>query len=141
MAKSNEFNGNVINLIGAGTEIKGNIKSNGDIRIDGFLNGNLNTKGKVVIGESGRIKGEIFCTSSDIEGTIEGKVNVGELLTLKSSAKVIGDIKTGRLAIEPGSAFTGSCIMTENAIKNEGGKGLKLNQKATEVTDAKAASL
>ncbi len=122
MAKNSEFESNVINLIGSGTEIKGNVKSNGDIRIDGVLNGNLNTKGKLVIGESGKVKGEVFCRNSDIEGTIEGKVNVAELLTLKTSARVDGDIKTGRLAIEPGSAFTGNCIMTDGTEKSHESK-------------------
>jgi len=131
MAKNSEFTSNVINLIGTGTEIKGNVKSSGDIRIDGFLNGNLNTKGKLVIGESGRVKGEVFCKSSDIEGTIEGKVNVAELLTLKTSARVNGDIKTGRLAIEPGSAFTGNCIMTDGTESPKSGKSFEEPAKET----------
>ncbi len=132
MAKNSEFTSNVINLIGTGTEIKGNVKSSGDIRIDGYLNGNLNTKGKLVIGESGKVKGEVFCKSSDIEGTIEGKVNVAELLTLKTSARVNGDIKTGRLAIEPGFAFTGNCIMTDGTESPKSGKSFEeLTQETT----------
>ncbi len=113
MAKVNEsdFTTNNINLIGLGTEINGDIKSSGDLRIDGTLIGNLNIKGKVVIGETGKIKGELICKNSDISGIVEGKVTVEELLSLKSTAKINGDITVGKLAIEPGCKFTGYCSM------------------------------
>lgn len=113
MAKINEpeFNANNINLIGLGTEINGDIKSSGDLRIDGTLIGNLNVKGKVVVGETGRIKGELVCKNSDISGVVEGKITVDELLSLKSSARINGDITVGKLAIEPGCKFTGYCNM------------------------------
>jgi cytoskeletal protein CcmA (bactofilin family) len=120
MAKysDNEVASNNINLIGFGTEIHGDITCNGDLRIDGLLVGNLSAKGKIVVGETGKIKGEILCKNSDISGYVEGKMIVSELLSLKSSAKVIGDMVTNRLAIEPGSRFTGYCDMTgENEKK------------------------
>ncbi|MEE4197740.1 MAG: polymer-forming cytoskeletal protein [Bacteroidales bacterium] len=114
MAKNNEPETTAaINLIGVGTEITGDINSNGDIRIDGALNGNLNTTGKVVIGETGRVKGEIACKNSEVLGEINGKIKVGELLSLKATAKINGDINTKRLAIEPGSTFTGNCNMSD----------------------------
>ena len=68
MAKLVEPENNTINLIGAGTDIKGDVESAGDIRIDGTLKGNLKTKGKVVIGTTGLIKGEVYCRNSDVEG-------------------------------------------------------------------------
>lgn len=113
MAKinENELSTNNINLVGLGTEINGDITSNGDLRIDGTLIGNLTVKGKVVVGETGKIKGEISCKNSDISGTVEGKVTVQELLSIKSSAKINGDLYVGKLAIEPGSKFTGYCDM------------------------------
>ncbi len=115
MAKNNnEVETKTINLIGAGTEITGDINSNGDIRIDGTLVGNLTTKGKVVIGETGRVKGEVNCKNSDVSGEIEGKIVVSELLSLKISARVNGDIQTSKLAIEPGSKFTGNCNMMDS---------------------------
>jgi cytoskeletal protein CcmA (bactofilin family) len=113
MAKNNDHENNAINLIGIGTEITGDVNSNGDIRIDGTLTGNLITKGKVVIGETGKVKGEITCKNSDVSGMIEGKIVVSQLLSLKISAKVNGDIQTNKLAIEPGSKFTGNCNMNE----------------------------
>ena len=122
MAKLNEQENNTINLIGAGTDIKGNIDSTGDIRIDGSLNGNLRTKGKVVIGTTGLIKGEVFCKNSDVEGKVEGKINVQELLSLKSTSVILGDISARRLAIEPGAKFTGNCNMSFEPLNKDAGR-------------------
>jgi cytoskeletal protein CcmA (bactofilin family) len=121
MAKIIETENNVINQIGVGTEIKGDITASSDIRFDGVLTGNLKTKGKVVIGETGAVKGEIHCKNSVLEGKVEGKISVSELLTLKATSSLTGDIVTRRLAIEPGAKFSGNCSMnTETSISNEG---------------------
>jgi len=106
-----------INLIGNGTTIEGDIKANGDVRIDGLLTGSIHTKGKLVVGPSGKIEGEVVCQNADISGSINGKVNVSDLLALKSSAKLNGDISTGKLAIEPGATFTGACTMNGGVVK------------------------
>lgn len=113
MGKINETDNTTINLISLGTEITGDIKSNGDIRIDGSLTGNLNTKGKVVIGPTGKVKGEVICKNSEVSGMIDGKISVGQLLNLKNSSKIVGDIFTFKLSIEPGAKFTGNCKMSE----------------------------
>lgn len=114
MAKTNEeFDSTAINLIGAGTTINGDINSNGDIRLNGILTGNLTTKGRIIIGETGKINGDIVCKNADIMGYVEGKINVSDLLTLKSTASIIGEITIGRIAIEPGCKFNGTCKMTE----------------------------
>jgi cytoskeletal protein CcmA (bactofilin family) len=125
MAKYNEpeASSNNINLIGFGTEIHGDVICNGDMRIDGLLVGNLSAKGKIVIGETGKIKGEISCKNSDVSGVVDGKIIVAELLSLKSSAKVMGDIFTSRLAIEPGSKFTGYCDMSKESEKTSSNIG------------------
>ena len=119
MAKLNETDNTTINLISNGTEITGDIKSNGDIRVDGSLTGNLNTKGKVVIGPTGKIKGEVLCKNSEVSGIIEGKISVVQLLNLKASSKILGDIATSKLSIEPGARFTGTCKMSDSDY-NEG---------------------
>ena len=112
MAKIGETEStNKINMIGIGTTIEGSINSSENIRFDGNLIGNLNTKGKVFIGQTGRINGEIRCKNCEVEGVVDGKVIVGELLSLRSMSKVYGEIKTGKLAIEPGATFTGKCDM------------------------------
>ena len=117
MAKynENESTSNNINLIGLGTEIHGDIMCNGDLRIDGSIVGNISAKGKVVVGETGKIKGEVSCKNSDVSGFVDGKFIVSELLSLKATAKVIGDMSSSRLAIEPGSRFTGYCDMNIDA--------------------------
>ena len=119
MAKYNETEiAPAINLIGAGTEITGDVNSNGDIRIDGSLTGNLKTAGKVVIGETGKVNGEIVCKNSEVLGEVNGKIKVEELLSLKATSKIFGDIETKKLAIEPGSRFTGNCKMGNESLKN-----------------------
>lgn len=119
MAKYNETDNSTINLISFGTDITGDIKSNGDIRIDGSLTGSLNTKGKVVIGPTGKVKGEVICKNSEVSGIIEGKITVIQLLNLKASSKILGDIVTSKLSIEPGAKFSGNCKMSDN--DNNGG--------------------
>jgi cytoskeletal protein CcmA (bactofilin family) len=113
MAKFNEPETPAINLISLGTDITGDIKSSGDIRIDGSLTGNLNTKGKVVVGTTGKVKGEVNCKNSEVAGLVEGKITVGQLLNLKASCKIHGDIITSKLSIEPGAVFSGNCKMSD----------------------------
>jgi len=114
MAKFNETDNSTINLISIGTDITGDIKSNGDIRIDGTLKGNLNTKGKVVIGPTGKVNGEVICKNSEVSGIVEGKISVGQLLNLKAASKILGDIVTSKLSVEQGAIFSGTCKMNEN---------------------------
>ncbi len=100
-----------IRIIGYVTKITCDINFNGYIRVDWILTVKIITKGKVIIGETGKIKGEINCKNSDVEGSIEGKITVAQLLVLKTKARIKGDIITNKLAIEPGCQFTGNCDM------------------------------
>ncbi|MEI6062636.1 MAG: polymer-forming cytoskeletal protein [Bacteroidota bacterium] len=100
-----------VNIIGNGTDIKGDIKTNGDLRIDGFIKGTIQATGKVVVGSTGKVEGEISCQNADISGDVKAHIKVTELLSLKSNAVVSGDIFTNKLAIEPGAVFTGACKM------------------------------
>jgi cytoskeletal protein CcmA (bactofilin family) len=109
--KSSAAESSSINLIGNGTSITGDINSNGDVRIDGTLKGNISITGKLVVGPSGNIEGNVICQNADISGEIHGKVTVTELLSLKASAKLLGDIITGKISIEPNATFTGTCNM------------------------------
>ncbi len=103
--------GTSINLIGAGTTIEGEVKPKGDIRIDGTIIGSVSSKAKVIIGTSGIVQGDVVCQNADIEGTIKGKTTVAEMLVLKATSKINGDIITGKLVVEVGASFTGSCNM------------------------------
>ena len=105
------------NQIQEGTTITGDITSNGTIRVDGILKGNLNIEGKVVLGQKGQIEGDILCANCDIEGFVKGKLIIKELLSLRMTAKVFGEIKTVKLHIEPGAVFTGTCNMDSNIEK------------------------
>ena len=109
--KRTENNNSVVNIIGQGTSILGDINSNGDIRIDGTLKGSIKTEGKVVLGKEGVIEGDVVCQNADISGIIKAKITVSNLLSLKETAKLNGDIVTNKLSIEPGAEFTGSCSM------------------------------
>ncbi len=102
---------NTINLIANGTQVTGDIKSDSGIRIDGHLKGKMNIKGKVVIGNTGLVDGDINCKQIEVSGQVNGNIHAGELVNLKSSAKINGEIVTRKLAIEPGAVFTGTCRM------------------------------
>ena len=130
MAKINEQDGPSINLIGSGTIIKGDIKSNGDIRIDGTVIGSIHSKGKVVIGTTGNIEGEIDCVNGDSSGIIKAKVTVKELLSLKASSKLTGAIVTNKLAIEPGAFFSGTCNMANEQVFKDPFKIVDKNEPA-----------
>lgn len=119
MAKNFETESPSINLIGAGTIINGDIKSGGDIRIDGTLTGSVNAKGKLVVGTTGNVEGEIICQNADFSGIIKAQVTVSELLSLKATAKLTGDVITNKLAIEPGALFSGSCSMNNAPLKDQ----------------------
>ena len=101
------------NLIGNGTTIKGDIDSSGDIRIDGQLIGNLKSNGKVYVGQSGVLEGELICKQAEIAGTVKGKIKTEELTALKSTSKVEVELTTKQLLIEVGAIFTGQCIMNQ----------------------------
>ena len=119
MAKEiHQINPQVINLIAKGTRITGDIISDGDIRIDGEVSGNLDTKGRLVIGVSGRLDGEIRCKSCEIAGAHKGMLFITEMLSLKASSNVTGDILTGKLSIEPGAYFAGKCTMGDESDEN-----------------------
>lgn len=120
MAKDNKLiNLQVINLVATGTKITGDLLSDGDIRIDGELMGNLDSKGRLVIGALGRVEGEIRCKSCEIAGTQKGKLFITELLSLKASSAVSGDMVTGKLSIEPGAYFIGTCTMGDETTTND----------------------
>ena len=116
---SGEIQSQSINITSESTSIKGDITSEGDIRIDGHLIGNIEAKGRLVIGPKGRLEGEINCNTIEVSGYIKGKIKVSELLTMKSSAKINGEIIAGKLSVEPGSLFTGTCSMGNSDNRNE----------------------
>ncbi len=110
-SKRNPEQAQASNRILLGTEITGDVKTNGDLRVDGILKGTIEAAGKLVVGEKGLIEGEIKCTNATISGSVKGTIQVDKLLTMHQTAKVKGDILTGKLLVEPGAEFTGKCSM------------------------------
>lgn len=102
-------------LIGAGTTIKGDLVSNGDVRIDGTLIGNITGSAKVLIGQDGVVQGDIEGQQADIQGKVTGKLHIKELLNLRGAAIVRGNIHAGKLQIEPSVTFNGQCHMGKEA--------------------------
>ena len=120
-AKNQAIDASSVNLIGNGTKIVGDITSAGDVRIDGYLTANIIIAGKFVLGANGVVEGNITSTTADLSGEVKGTVTVSETLSLKSTAKINGDIVTTKLMIEPGALFTGTCNMgakVKNIVKN-----------------------
>ena len=111
MANERQQSGMMFNALTAGSKIVGTITADSDYRIDGLIEGELNCSGKVVIGESGRIKGTVNCQNAEIMGLLDGKINCSQQLSLRASGKIQGDVQTKTLIVEPGAQFNGTCAM------------------------------
>ena len=103
---------NVVNRIAKGTSFEGVLRSENNVRIDGTFEGELVTKGRVVVGNSGKVVGTVTCAHCETEGQMEGTIVVHELFVLKASSKVHGDIQYGQLSVENGAEATGNLHLT-----------------------------
>lgn len=122
---------NSSNVIGKGTTIEGNIETSGNIRIEGKVNGNIRSKAKVALGNSSQVEGNVSAQNADIEGHVKGKIDIIEVLVLKATSVITGDITTGKLVIEPGATFNGSCKMgagLRDFKQQENGFGRKMEE-------------
>ena len=115
-----DTNGNSTSLIGSGTTIKGDITSNADLRIDGVLLGNIISTAKIIIGTNGRVEGDIAGMTADISGVIIGTIKVKDLLQLKSTSSVKGNIHASKLQIDPSAIFNGECHMSPGQVVEMG---------------------
>tara|TARA_Y100000996_G_scaffold407535_1_gene385246 strand:- start:101 stop:472 length:372 start_codon:yes stop_codon:yes gene_type:complete len=108
------------NIIGEGSTLTGNLNSSGNIRLEGKVKGDITSSSKVACGETSIVDGNVTADNAEIAGKVTGKVNVNDLLILKSSAKIQGDISTNNLVIESGASFNGACAMgTEESEDDE----------------------
>jgi len=119
------------NVIAKNTSIVGDIKSEGDFRIDGTLEGTLLTNGRVIIGVEGFIKGKVDATNADIEGKFSGELSVHKTLTIKATANISGDVVIGKLSVEPGATFNATCSM-KGTIKELNQNEQKTTQEQTQ---------
>ena len=114
-----EIQTKAVNTICEGTSINGDIETKSDIRLDGILKGKLITTGRLVVGSTGFVEGDIFCDNIDVLGNIVGNIEAKSVVSLKGGAKVHGDITTKNLSIEPGVAFDGYSKMSEGKTTAE----------------------
>ena len=121
---------NAHNSLVKGTVIEGEIQSQSDIRIDGFIRGTIRCKAKVVIGPSGVVEGTISCANAVIEGTLDGQITVAETLKLEKTAKVKAELTTNKFIVAPGAIFNGTCKMGQAANAKHDGKN-KLPKKSS----------
>lgn len=109
--------GNGTTLISAGTTLKGDIKSNGDLRIDGTIIGNVYSSAKIIIGSSGLVEGDISGNQADVVGKVSGNIRAKELLQLRGDSVVTGNLYAGKLQVEPSATFNGQCHMGANVVE------------------------
>ena len=109
------LNVNSVSRISAGTVIKGEITSPSDIRVDGTFEGKIISKGRVVVGESATIKGDVICENIDLWGNLDGNVFVKDTLSLKEGCEINGNLHIKRLSVELGATFNGNCHMISEA--------------------------
>ena len=110
--KSSTNSGIIYNMLAVGSKIKGDFIADSNFRIDGIFEGNIQCSGKVIVGATGNVIGNLICSTAEIMGTVQGTLTISEMLSLKSTAKVTGDIKTKVLSIEPKAYFSGTCDMS-----------------------------
>lgn len=118
------------NRIVEGTIIKGDIISQADFRLDGELTGNFQSTGKLVIGPAGSVTGDIVCNNADIEGKFNGTIQVTEILNVKATASIHGEVSVGKLSVEPGADFSASCTMSTDTKKQSLPDGQETKQKS-----------
>jgi len=117
-------------LIGNGTAIKGNLKINGFVRIDGDIDGDLTTDGNIIIGENARIRGNVNAKAAIIGGIIIGDVFAKESVKLLNSSAVLGDVLSHKVQIDASAIFHGHCISIKNDEEYDRLSHLYLQSKA-----------
>jgi cytoskeletal protein CcmA (bactofilin family) len=94
-----------------GTTVEGNIETFGNVRVEGKIIGNIKSKSKIALGDSSFVEGNIISQNAEIAGEVKGTVDVTEVLTLKATAVIKGDIVTGKLVVEAGAVWNGTIKM------------------------------
>ncbi|MBQ7192705.1 MAG: polymer-forming cytoskeletal protein [Paludibacteraceae bacterium] len=111
---SQQQSGTLYNALTAGSKIIGTVIADSDIRIDGQVEGEVQSTGKVVIGEKGMVKGTITCQNAEIMGALDGKIAVSQTLALRATSRLTAEVKTQTLIVEPNAVFNGTCSMSKD---------------------------
>jgi len=117
---------NSINSLVKGTKVEGTIHADNDFRIDGQLKGSLNCKGKVIIGSTGVVSGDITCQNAVVDGSFDGNLKVNELLAVKETAKVTGDVTAGTVNVDAGAVFNVTCNTGASVKKLQSNEAVKI---------------
>jgi len=117
------------NIIAQGTKIIGDVNSEGDLRIDGIIEGNVKTVGKVAVGKAGFIKGTLNGSDAHFEGKFSGKLTLSGTLNLKATAHIEGEVVAGKLSVEPGATFNVTCVMNGGVKASSHGEQSKKQEK------------
>lgn len=100
-------------IVGTSVKLKGNLQSNGDITVDGSVNGEIKTKGTVNIGPNANVIANVKAKKVTVAGTVQGNIEAVERLTITETGRVYGDIIANLLSISAGAIFTGKSAMVE----------------------------
>jgi cytoskeletal protein CcmA (bactofilin family) len=130
--------GSGLNAFVKGTTVEGNVRCDTDMRVDGTIKGNLTCKSKVIVGPTGAVEGEIHCQNAVIEGKFKGKLRVTELLNIRETADVEGEVITVKLIVQSGARFSVGCIMDTNKVTSNGsGSNANANNDSTKIATGK----
>ncbi|TXB63034.1 bactofilin family protein [Phaeodactylibacter luteus] len=120
-----------LNSLVKGTVVEGTVKSESDIRVDGTIKGTLHCDAKVIIGPTGYVEGEIRCQNAVVEGKFEGSIQVAELLNIRESASVSGEVSTEKLIVQSGATFNVTCSMGGGITSSKNGSKASAQDKST----------
>ena len=120
---SSPVSSNALNTLVKGTAVEGTLRCENDLRVDGVIKGKLHCQSKVIIGPTGMVEGEIRCQNAVIEGRFKGILQVNELLNIRETADVEGEITTNKLVVQSGARFNVACKMETGSAANGAAKG------------------
>jgi cytoskeletal protein CcmA (bactofilin family) len=129
-------------LLGSSSDVTGDFKAEGSVRIDGRINGNVTVTGVLIVGAGGTVSGNVSARSAIIGGEVLGDVTVSEKTELTATAKVLGDISTSVIVIDENAVFQGKCDMKqeipETASRAAQAKAIRAGRKSAKAAIAEA---
>ncbi|MBI1225115.1 MAG: polymer-forming cytoskeletal protein [Bacteroidetes bacterium] len=129
-----------LNSLVQGTVVEGKVKATTDIRIDGTIKGDLICSSKVIIGPTGAIEGTVKCQNAVIEGNFNGILNVSELLNIRETAKVVGEVSYGKLIVQSGAVISGSYKVAGDNSHSNGNGAFKSSGEAKKAAASESES-
>lgn len=114
LTDKNQTNG-TLSLVGAGTTIEGKVKTDGSMRIDGKVVGDVTAKANVTIGGTGVVEGTVTAANVALAGRVQGTLLASEKLVLENKSVMRGDIRAAKLVVDEGAVFDGQCAMSSPA--------------------------